>query len=303
VRGWWDQVRNDSKLPKLSKALRNPIWDTFIASGISAIEKRKIRPVPRELRPAPLQFAVTAYLLGIDKKARARVFNFVRRTQTVYDEYHEGRSAYLRIFRDQDFDSYLNALSHFEICLAAAYQGHELLFGLSGSAFRDKEVPGRAELNWRMERLYNKSKHVEGMIRAQNFEGDNVPMWISSGGLRTRDETISFDELHDIVFDMSLTGSILAKSHLWRKVAPPLLKKYSDEVRRRDRFSSAWPLAVRLCAGAHRGALPPPRPGASWSAGSAPSAPHESHASPDKRRVARPLRFLPCPVFVLRPIP
>ena len=75
-----------------------------------------------------------------------------------------------------------------------------------------------------MERLYNKSKHIEGMIRAQSFKGDNVTMWISNKGLQTRDEVMSFDELHDIVFDMSLTGSFLAKSHLWQKKMPPLSK-------------------------------------------------------------------------------
>jgi len=218
--------------PGLSDALRNPIWDTFIAPGISTIEKKKIKSVPRELRPDPLQFAVTAYLLGIEGKNRARVFNFVRRARAAYDAYSEARLAYARIFRDQDFSSYLRALGHLETCLAAAYQGHEVLFGLRGSEFKNKELPGRAELNWRMDRLYNKSKHVEGMIRAQSFQGDNVAMWISNEGLRTRDEIIEFNELYEIVFDMSLTGSILAKSHLWRKEMPPLLEKYSHEVAR-----------------------------------------------------------------------
>jgi hypothetical protein len=226
------QTKKKSKPPQLSKALRNPIWDTFIAPGVSAIEKKNLRSVPRELRPDTLQFAVTAYLLGITGETRARVFNFVRRAQGAYDAYQSARTAYMRIFRDQDFYAYLSALGYFEICLAAAYQGHEVLFGLRGAEFRDKHLPGRAELNWRMERLYNKSKHVEGMIRAQSFKGDNVAMWISNAGLQTHDEIISFDELRDIVFDMSLTGSILAKSHLWRKVMPPLLEKYSSEVAR-----------------------------------------------------------------------
>jgi hypothetical protein len=55
-------------------------------------------------------------------------------------------------------------------------------------------------------------------------------MWISSDGLRTQQELMSFEELHEIVFDMSLTASILAKSHLWRKEIPPLLAKYSSDI-------------------------------------------------------------------------
>ena len=216
--------------PELNTALRNPVWDKFIAPGISNIRKKRIKSHPRELRPDPLQFAVTAYLLGIDERTRARVFNFVRRARAAYDSYRAARSAYTRIFRDQDFNSYLMALGHFETCLAAAYQAHEVLFGLRGFEFKNKDLPGRAQLNWRMDRLYNKSKHIEGMIRAQSFQGDNIAVWISNEGLRTRDETVSFDELHDIVFDVILTGSILAKSHLWRKEVPPLLEKYSGEI-------------------------------------------------------------------------
>jgi|ERR1700683_1315917 len=159
------------KMPALHSALRNPIWDTFIAPGITGIQKQKIRQVPRELRPDPLQFAVTAFLIEISGKTRARAFNFVRRALAVYDEYHRARSAYATVFRDQDFYSYLSALGHFETCLAAAYQGHEVLFGLTGSEFRDKNLPGRAELNWRMERLHNKSKHIEGNDPRTELQG------------------------------------------------------------------------------------------------------------------------------------
>ena len=77
-----------------------------------------------------------------------------------------------------------------------------------------------------MDRLYNKSKHTEGIIRSQGYKGETVAMWISNEGLRTQVEVMEFDELYEIIFDMSLTGSILAKSHLWRHVAPPLLAKY-----------------------------------------------------------------------------
>lgn len=211
--------------------LRHPVWDQFIAPGISNLEKQKLKAVPRELRPDPLQFVITAILLPhIDATTRARVFTFIRRTQTVYDSYRSALSAYARFFRKDDHQAYLTALSHFEICLAAAYQGHEVLFALRNAGFKDKNAGGRAELNWRMDRLYNKSKHTEGMIRAQSFKGDTVAMWLSNQGLQTRAEKIGFGELYEIVFDMSLTGSVLAKSHLWRKQMPPLLEKYAGRL-------------------------------------------------------------------------
>jgi hypothetical protein len=223
--------RKTKKVAPSQRELRHPIWDQFIAPGITTLKKQKLKTVPRELRPDPLQFVITAILFpGIDVKTRVRVFTFIRRTQTVYDSYQSARLAYAKFFREQDHHAYLRALNQFEICLAAAYQGHEVLFALRNSEFRDKSGGGRAELNWRMDRLYNKSKHTEGMIRSQSFKGSTVAMWLSNEGVRTQTETIEFDELHEIVFDMSLIGSVLAKSHLWRKQMPPLLEKYAGRV-------------------------------------------------------------------------
>jgi hypothetical protein len=157
-----------SKGQTISRELKHPIWNELIAPDIASLERKKIKPVPRELRPDPLQFVITALLLFTKSEAqkRVRVFNFIRRTQTAYDAYHSARNAYARFFRNQDHHSYLAALSGFEVCLAAAYQGHELLFGMVGHEFRAKNAGGRGELNWRMDRLYNKSKHTEGMIKA-----------------------------------------------------------------------------------------------------------------------------------------
>jgi len=105
--------------------------------------------------------------------------------------------------------------------LASAYQGHELLFGGRQMAFFDKDGAGRAELNWRMNRLYNSSKHTEGMIRSSKFDGKTLAMWISNNGLQTGHEKMSFSELHHIVFDMSITACIMAKSYIWRKEPLP----------------------------------------------------------------------------------
>jgi hypothetical protein len=213
---------------RLQKELRHPIWDEYIAPEITKLKFQTTFSVPRELRPDPFQFVITAIAFPkINPKTRARVFTFIRRTVTAYDSYHAARRNYAKYFRENDHHAYLAALSQFEVCLAAMYQGHETLFALKNSDFRNKDVGGRGELNWRMDRLYNKSKHTEGIIRSQNFKGDTVSMWISNDGLCTQTEVISFEELHSILFDMSLTASVMAKSHLWRRVQPPLLVKYA----------------------------------------------------------------------------
>jgi hypothetical protein len=221
-------MKKYSNETKMAKELRHPIWDAFIAPGITKLSKATIKAVPRELNPDPLQFVITAILFPkIMLHDRVRIFTFIRRTLTAYDAYSAARREYAKFFRHNDHHAYLSALSHFEICVATAYQGHEVLFALRKSDFRNKEGGGRGELNWRMDRLYNKSKHTEGMIRAQSFQDETVAMWISNEGLRTQTEIIGFDELYEIIFDMSLTASVMAKSHLWRGVTPPLLEKYS----------------------------------------------------------------------------
>jgi hypothetical protein len=212
--------------------LRHPIWDTHLVPGISQIAEHPIKAIPRALKPDPLQFVITSILLELKPTTRARTLNFIRRAREVHEEYDHARRDYRAFFKDEEnAQKYLDALHHFEVCLASAYQGHELLFGGRDAPFFDKAIPGRAELNWRMNRLYNSSKHTEGMIRSSQFDGKTLAMWISNEGLQTGSEKISFIELHHIVFDMSLTACILAKSYLWRKKPLPNdLRRYLNQL-------------------------------------------------------------------------
>jgi hypothetical protein len=210
------------KRRRSSSHLRHPLWDTHLVPGISQIAEQPIKAVPRVLKPDPLQFVITSILLGIDATTRARTLNFIRRAREVHEEYGLARRDYRAFFRDKEnTQRYFDALHHFEVCLSSAYQGHELLFGGRNAPFFDKAISGRAELNWRLNRLYNYSKHTEGMIKSSRFDGKTLTMWISNHGLQTSSEKMSFVELHHIVFDVTLTACILAKSYLWRKKPLP----------------------------------------------------------------------------------
>lgn len=210
------------KAKRVPPYLRHPIWDTHLVPDISQLAQQPIKAIPKQLKPDPLQFVITAILLQLDTLTRVRIFNFVRRTRDVYEEYHRARRDYRAFFKsEENAQKYLDALHHFETCLASAFQGHELLFGARGAEFFDKNIPGRAELNWRMNRLYNSSKHTEGMIRSSQFDGKTLAMWISNDGLQTNSEAMSFSELHHVVFDMALTACIVAKSYIWRKKPLP----------------------------------------------------------------------------------
>jgi hypothetical protein len=220
-------------MPKPSKrdkradqSMRHPVWNDYIAPGIASIERQKVPTIPKKIDPDPLQFVITSMLVAIAKSDRVRSFNFIRRSTDALSEYRRARLAYYKFFDERMPHLYLQALHHFEICLACAYQGHELLFGMVSRPFFDKDTPGRAELNYRMQRLYNSSKHTEGFLRSTSFVGDTVTMWISNAGLETQKEKMSFDELAEIVSDMALTAWIMAKSYIWRgKEGLPELEK------------------------------------------------------------------------------
>jgi hypothetical protein len=201
---------------RADQSMSHPVWNDYIAPGIALIERQTIPSIPKKIDPDPLQFVITSMLLSIPKSHRVRAFNFIRRSGDALAEYRRARRAYYQFFDERLPHVYLGALHHFECCLACAYQGHELLFGMRDQPFFDKSGAGRAELNYRMHRLYNSSKHTEGFIRASEFAGDTVTMWISNLGLETRKEKKGFDELAHIVTDMSFAAWIMAKSYIWR---------------------------------------------------------------------------------------
>ncbi len=66
---------------------------------------------------------------------------------------------------------------------------------MTGGKFFDSKGQGRAELNWRMNRLYNSAKHASDFIKRASFKGDMLIVWISNDGLETRNEKMAFGEL------------------------------------------------------------------------------------------------------------
>src|SRR5437879_1932527 len=119
-------------------SMRHPIWNEYIAPGIAQIERQTIPSIPSKITPDPLQFVITSMLISIPKNDRVRTFNFIRRSSNALAEYRHARRVYYRFFDDRLPHFYLEALHHFESCLACAYQGHELLFGMTNRPFFDK---------------------------------------------------------------------------------------------------------------------------------------------------------------------
>jgi hypothetical protein len=128
---------------KGARAMRHPIWDSHLAPKISTLERQKLVVLRKTIRPDPLQFVITAIALEfIPLKTRVQTFNFIRRAKIAFDEYALARVAYRKYFSDRDPTFYLDALHHFEICLASAHQGHEALFKMTGGKFFDSKGQG-----------------------------------------------------------------------------------------------------------------------------------------------------------------
>jgi hypothetical protein len=198
------------------RTLEHSLWNKHFAPGISSLKRAHLSKLRTAIRPSVGQFVITTVLLNISADRRVRALNFIRRSAAAFDEFEMARVSYNRFFRSKDPEDYFAALHHFEAFLAAAYQGHELLFGAAKRPFFDAKGEGRAHLNYRMTRLYNTAKHTEGFIRSSGFAGDTVSIWITNDGLSGSSERIAFTELEEIVEDMCIAASLLAKSYLWR---------------------------------------------------------------------------------------
>jgi hypothetical protein len=193
--------------------MSNYFYDRFVAKGFNTLKEFELPTLQGSDPSNILQFVLnTVFVVSVEEKARVRAFNFIRRTGNAEEEYALAAVDYKAFFKERRVQDYLAALHHFEVCLAEAYQGHELLFGMIKSKFYDEKGKGREELNWRMNRLYNQSKHTEGFVKSTQFaEGDTLPVWITDCGLRTKVHEISFIELAEILGDMKKTASLIAR--------------------------------------------------------------------------------------------
>jgi hypothetical protein len=157
-------------------------------------------------------FAIgAATFLNIETTTRARLFNFIRKAISAVDPFDLARTHYEQFFASKDIHEYFRALIHFENCLAAAYQGHELLFGIRATPFFNNDTK-RGALNERMRRIYNSAKHVEGFIRSSGFSDQTVPVWITDVGLATRSEKLSFQEIGEILEDMCGAANFITQA-------------------------------------------------------------------------------------------
>jgi hypothetical protein len=136
-----------------------------------------------------------------DERA-ALAFAILRRAESAVDEWELACDAVGRGVRT--VSGYFKALRHFESCVAALWQG--VNFGreaLGTSVFQKGDGSSYERLNY----IYNKSRHFDpdGLP-----SGDLHPVWIANGGLSTREQSITFDELREIVGRVARIANTIA---------------------------------------------------------------------------------------------
>jgi hypothetical protein len=98
---------------------------------------------------------------------------------------------------------------HWETFLAQSWQAYELLrhfFDPKTKIFKKND----GSVEERLFRLYNKTKHSEGTIRARNLpKNATIPLWLTNNGLRSKDTQLSYVETTEILKDLAKWAQIL----------------------------------------------------------------------------------------------
>ena len=132
-----------------------------------------------------------------------RFFNFLRRTESAFQEYEAARQATLRFLASPNleaFSVYIMAVGHWEVFLSQAYQACCLLYGGQKTLFKK----GDGSVLQRLNLLYNRAKHAEKAITSQQFPPDGtLPVWLKNDGLHCVESSLTFDEIAGLLEELA----------------------------------------------------------------------------------------------------
>lgn len=180
----------------------NYLLDNFIAHKLSELTECGVPELPEEAKWLNTFILKTIFQISIPPKARAYLFNFLRRAEGASAAYREARRLLLEHLATPRnvISPYFRALTQFEICISQCYQGYELLARALGQQLY---VPGRGTPEEKLQVVYIDSKHMDRMIH-----GDKLPdpatsgIWITNTGIESSRGFVSFHELHDLLHGM-----------------------------------------------------------------------------------------------------
>jgi hypothetical protein len=143
----------------------------------------------------------SGFQVSMDDALRRTLYNFLRRTEAAFREYEVARQSTLEYLANRDaISGYIVAVGHWEVLLSQAYQAWCLLARGQRILFQ----PGDGSPMQRLNLLYNRAKHAEKAITAQQLPPDGtLPVWLKNNGLHCVESSLSFEEVAEILEDLA----------------------------------------------------------------------------------------------------
>jgi hypothetical protein len=125
---------------------------------------------------------------------RQRLFNFLRRSHSAFEEYAAARELTLAYLAEPERKlGYLKAMGHWEALLGYIWQAYRLILP---KQLADLYKPRDNSFFERLNHLYNKGKHLEEKIlEGKYFEDSPLCIWLTNEGLKSTDEEVTFEEV------------------------------------------------------------------------------------------------------------
>jgi hypothetical protein len=178
--------------------------DKFVAPEISSFTEALIPDLSGLQERWLVSFILNSSLVvQLDEATRCTIYNFLRRAEGAIREYGSARQMTMAHLANPNPDvvsEYIIAIGHWETFLSQAYQAWCLLARGQQILF----TPGDGSTMQRLNLLYNRTKHAEKAITAEQLPPDGtLPVWLKNDGLHSVQSSLTFEEIAEIVKDLA----------------------------------------------------------------------------------------------------
>jgi hypothetical protein len=183
----------------------NDFKDKFVAPEISSFTEASISDLSGLQERWLVSFILNSGLVvQLDDATRRTIYNFLRRAEAAFREYNSARQMTLAHLANPNPDAvseYIIAIGHWEVFLSDAYQAWCLLARGQKILF----TPGDGSTMQRLNLLYNRTKHAESAIIAEQLPPDGtLPVWLKNDGLRSVESSLTFEEIAEMLKDLAV---------------------------------------------------------------------------------------------------
>lgn len=183
----------------------NDFKDKFVAPEISSFTEASISDLSGLQKCWLVSFILNSSLVvQLDDATRRTIYNFLRRAEAAFREYSSARQMTLAHLANPNPDAvpeYIIAIGHWEVFLSHAYQAWRLLAKGQKILF----TPEDGSIMQRLNLLYNRTKHAESAITAEQLPLDGtLPAWLKNDGLHSVESSLTFEEIAEMLEDLAV---------------------------------------------------------------------------------------------------